>query len=151
MDGLTATLSELGAWFWLIAAVLLFILEAILPGVFLLWFGLAAAVVGIVAVNVEMPLLWQLVLFGVTAVASVVAARTWLRYGEPVTDPGSLNIRGQQYVGQVFVLETAIANGRGRMRVGDTLWSVQGPDLPAGTRVRVSGADGIILIVTAAT
>jgi membrane protein implicated in regulation of membrane protease activity len=43
-----------------------------------------------------------------------------------------------------------ISGGYGRARVGDSVWKVSGPELPAGTRVRVTGADGTVLTVEAA-
>jgi membrane protein implicated in regulation of membrane protease activity len=45
------------------------------------------------------------------------------------------------------VVEQAIENGRGKVRVGDTLWSAEGPDAPAGTRVTVTGTRGTVLVV----
>ena len=38
-------------------------------------------------------------------------------------------------------------HGRGKVRLGDTLWAADGPDCPAGTRVRVTGAAGTVLLV----
>jgi membrane protein implicated in regulation of membrane protease activity len=58
-----------------------------------------------------------------------------------------LNVRGQQYVGRSLVVEQAIEGGRGRVRVGDTLWAAEGPDVPVGTRVTVTGARGTVLVV----
>jgi hypothetical protein len=144
---LTTFLASLGAWNWLIAAAALCILEVFAPGVFLLWFGIAAAVVGIVALNVELSLIWQLVLFGATSIASVLAANQWLRYGETRSDLQSLNVRGHQYIGQVFVVEDSIENGRGRIRVGDSLWAAEGPDTAVGARVRVTAVKGTSLVV----
>ena len=54
---IVSTLTEYGGWAWLIAGAALLILEVFAPGVFLIWFGVAAAVVGVVALNVELPLL----------------------------------------------------------------------------------------------
>ena len=61
----------------------------------------------------------------------------------------ALNRRGARYVGQVFVLDEAIVNGRGKVRVGDTVWPVAGPELAKGARVRVIGVAGTVLEVTA--
>lgn len=143
--------ADLGAWNWLIVAAALFILEAFIPGVFLLWFGFAAAVVGVIALTTDMGLSWQLLVFGIVAILTVLAARSLLRYGKTSSDRPNLNVRGQQYVGRTFVLESAIENGRGRIRVGDTLWMAEGPDLPEGTRVHVTGAQGTALVVEPAS
>jgi membrane protein implicated in regulation of membrane protease activity len=64
-----------------------------------------------------------------------------------ISDLPDLNVRGQQYVGRAVVVEQAIENGRGKVRVGDTLWSAEGPDVPAGARVTVTGSKGTVLVV----
>jgi membrane protein implicated in regulation of membrane protease activity len=143
-------IESLGIWFWLIAAGVLFVLETVLPGVFLLWFGVAALIVAGAMLVLPTTFLTQLVLFGIAAVGLAIFARLVLRYGVEVSDRSSLNVRGQQYVGRVFMLEEAIVNGRGRVKVGDSLWSAEGPDLPAGAKVRVTGVDGTVLKVVAA-
>jgi hypothetical protein len=63
------------------------------------------------------------------------------------SDLPDLNIRGQQYIGRSLVVEQAIQNGRGKVRVGDSLWAAEGPDTPAGARVTVTAARGTVLVV----
>ena len=63
------------------------------------------------------------------------------------SDVPALNERAAQYIGRTFTLATAIEGGRGKVRVGDTLWNAAGPDLPAGARVRVTGARASVLEV----
>ncbi len=43
-----------------------------------------------------------------------------------------------------------IREGRGRIRLDDTLWRVSGPDLPVGARVKVVASNGRDLTVEAA-
>ncbi len=143
-------LASLGPWNWLIAAVLLFILEVFAPGVFLLWFGVAAAVVGLLTMVFDVPVLWQAILFGLAAIASVLIGHKLFPYSTNVSDRSSLNLRGQQYVGRTFTLEQPIIEGRGKLKVGDSLWSAEGPDLAAGARVRVTGVKGTVLVVEGA-
>jgi hypothetical protein len=54
---------------------------------------------------------------------------------------------GERYIGQVLTLNDGISEGEGRARLGNRRWSLRGPDVPAGSRVRVTGVDGSILIV----
>ena len=137
----------LGAWNWLILAVVLLGLETLIPGVHFLWFGLAAAVIGIVALGIGISWPWQVLAFVLLSVAVVFWVRRFVRPDVAISDLPDLNVRGRQYVGRAVVVEQAIENGRGRVRVGDTLWSAEGPDAPAGTRVTVTGARGTVLVV----
>ena len=140
---------DLGVWNWIIAGVLLFILEVFLPGVFLLWFGFAAAVVGVLALATGMGFSAQIAVFALAAIASVLMARKLFHYGAVGSDRPNLNLRGQQYIGRTLVVAESITNGRGRVKVGDSLWSAEGPDTEAGARVRVTGARSTVLIVEA--
>lgn len=137
-------------WYWWVAAALLIALEVAIPGVFFLWLGIAAAVVGGIAFLIP-SLGWagQTLIFAVLAFAAIVVARQIVKRRPPDSDEPSLNRRGEQYVGRVLTLSAAIENGRGRAAIGDTAWTVEGDDMPAGARVRVVGIDGIVLKVEA--
>jgi membrane protein implicated in regulation of membrane protease activity len=137
--------------FWLGLGLILMAAETIVPGAFLLWFGLAALLMGaIVWVLPDLHGVVQAVLFGGFALVAVQVYRTWFRSREPVGDQPLLNRRSEQYVGRVFVLESAIENGFGRIRVGDAMWTVSGDPLPVGARVTVTAVDGMTLKVRAA-
>jgi membrane protein implicated in regulation of membrane protease activity len=58
-----------------------------------------------------------------------------------------LNRRAEAQIGRVVTLVEPIVDGRGKVRIGDTVWSASGPDLPAGSRVRVVAAHGALLEV----
>jgi membrane protein implicated in regulation of membrane protease activity len=141
-------LDDIVFWHWWIIAGLLLILELILPSFFFLWLGIAAAATGFVLLVLpSMPMEMQLVIF---SVASVIAVLAWRKYREtrPVeSDQPNLNRRGQQYVGRVFTLDRPIENGVGKVEVDDSTWRVKGPDLPAGTHVKVTGVDGVVFVV----
>jgi inner membrane protein len=136
-------------WHWWIAAAVLAAAETLLPGAVAIWFGVAAAVVGALLVVLPIPWQWQLILFGALG---AVAAYAWRRYDHvhPDTyDLPKLNQRAAQYIGQTFVLSEPIVQGFGKARVGDGAWKVRGPDLPAGARVKVTAAEGSVLVVEA--
>ena len=136
-------------WWWLIAAAALGIFELFLPGVFLVWMAAAAAVTGIVVALLPLPLPFQLALFGLLAMAAVLGGRRhYERNPVPTSDP-MLNDRTARLIGQNVVVVTAIENGEGRVKVGDGVWTARGPDAPAGTPMRVTGADGNCLRVEA--
>ncbi len=135
-------------WYWWIAAAAFMALEILLPGIFFLWLGIAAAIVGIVALVIpSMTWPYQLALFAVLSVAAVLFARVYVKKRPVESDQPTLNRRGEQYVGRVVTLSDPIENGRGRAKIGDSAWSVEGDDLPAGAKVKIVGVDGIVLKV----
>ncbi len=138
---------EILFWHWWAFGVLLVGIEILMPGFFFLWIGIAAMIVGMLLFFVPgTPLEIQLLIFAFFSVISVVGWRIYLRRYPIETDKPTLNRRGEQYVGRVFQLEQPIVNGRGKVRVGDTLWAFAGDDMPAGETVRVTGVEGAMLI-----
>ena len=140
-------------YIWWVLGLLLIGAEVLMPGFFMLWIGIAAAAMGVITWLVpDLGVLMQSVLFAVLAFASCVVYWRWLRTALPASDPENpkLNRRGEQHIGRRYVLETAIVQGRGKARVGDTQWLVEGPELPAGAMVEVIAVDGTTLKVAAA-
>lgn len=133
---------------WGALALVLFAAEALAPGAFMLWIGIgAAAVFVLVAVFAEIPLLWQVVAFVVLSVVSIQCYRRWGRSHDRRSDQPLLNRRAEQLIGRVVVLDQAITAGKGRAKVDDAFWIVAGPDLPAGSPVRVVAVEGMTLKV----
>jgi inner membrane protein len=141
-------LLEPSYWYWWIAGLLLAILEIFAPGVVFIWLGLAAGAVGIIVFAApELDWKLQFLLFSVLSVASIVASRRFLKRHPIETDHPDLNRRGHQYIGRSYTIAEPIRDGRGRLHVDDTMWKIVGPDLPAGSRIRVTGVDGSMLLV----
>lgn len=140
-------LAGFGAWNWLFLAVALFGLEAIVPGVHFVWFGVAAVLVGILGLATGFAWQWQLVAFGLLSIATVFVARRFARADASPSDAPDLNVRGAQYIGRLVIVEEPIRGGRGKVRIGDTLWQAEGADAPAGTRVKVTGVRNTVLVV----
>lgn len=147
--------AELGPWMWMVLGAVLLILEIVAPGVFLLWLGVAAILTGTLSLQLWDTSFWtwqvQVLVFLALSVASIlIGRRLFAANGKDDTDQPLLNQRDKQLVGRTTTLEEPIIDGHGRVRLGDTLWRVSGPDLPAGTRVRVSGTrDGELTVETA--
>jgi membrane protein implicated in regulation of membrane protease activity len=141
------TILALGAWNWMILAAILFVLELTAPGIFFMWFGLAAAVTGLIMLRYDISWQWQLIWFCGLSLASVLIASRYLRKHPLESEAPLLNERAAQLIGQRFDLVDPIVNGRGSIHSGDTIWRVEGPELPKGTRIKVVGADGSVLKV----
>jgi len=139
-------------YLWWIAALLLLGGEVLLPGYFMLWIGLAAAVMGVVLLAVPgLTALAQAVIFVILAFASCFLYWKWVRPRLNRVPAGNerLNRRGEQLIGQRYTLCEPIVQGRGKAKVGDGMWLVTGPDLPLGATVEVIGIDGTTLRVKA--
>lgn len=141
---------EYGAWSWLITGLILLGLELLLPGGVFLWLGISAIVTGLVRFVIPLDFPHQVGVFGILGVMSILFwLRVARRYGN-LTDRPLLNRRAERHVGEEMVLNEPITDGFGRVPIGDTIWRVAGPDLPAGRRVRVVGHDGALLRVVEA-
>lgn len=140
-------LFELGPWSWWLLGLGLIALEVVLPGTFFLWFGIAALLVGVLALMVELS--WQVALglFIFLALLNLVVGRRLLRKGEASVGDPHLNMRGSRYIGREFVLAEPLVESSGRLSVDDTVWRVTGPDLAAGTRVKVVRVEGAQLVI----
>ena len=133
---------------WLIAALVLGIAELAVPGVFLVFLAIAAAVTGVaVYVLPDLPVAAQLAAFGVWSAVTVLIGKRWYRdYPVEGGDP-MLNDRSARLVGQVVVVETELAGGRGRVLVGDGSWPARGENAAVGMRVRITAVvDGEVLV-----
>jgi membrane protein implicated in regulation of membrane protease activity len=133
---------------WAAFALVLVAAETLAPGAFMLWLGFAAAAVFLGVLLIPgIPLLVQVAAFVVLSFVSIQVYRTWFSSRERQSDQPALNRRTAALVGQVVVLEGAIVDGRGRVQIADAYWEVSGPDLPAGSRVRIIGGDAMTLQV----
>lgn len=138
----------LGVWTWFVLGLILLAIEVVTPGTFALWLGIAAIATGLLTLVVDWGWQGQILAF---AVLSVLAVLGWMRFarsrrGTPSTEP-VLHRRSELYIGRQFTLEEPIVSGSGRVKIDDTVWRITGPDLAAGTRIRVEGTDGAVLIV----
>ncbi|WLI79005.1 NfeD family protein [Kosakonia sp. H02] len=137
---------------WLTLGGLLLAAEMLGGNGYLLWSGVAAVVTGLLAWVIPFSWEWQGVLFAVLTMLAAWLWWHWLsgRVKEQKPADASLNLRGQQLMGRRFQLDSALVNGRGHMRVGDSSWPVSAEDdLAAGTRVEVIAVEGITLRIKA--
>ena len=142
MDAISAS----GAW--LIAALVLGIAELAVPGVFLVFLAIAAAVTGAAVFALpDLPVAAQLAAFAVWSAVTVLIGKRWYRdYPVEGGDP-LLNDRSARLVGQVVMVETALVGGHGRVLVGDGSWPARGDDASVGTRVKiVAVVDGEVVV-----
>lgn len=135
-------------WHWLVVAAVFAVIELAVPAMVCIWF--AAAALGTAVIAWFAPsLTWehQALIFAALAVASVAIGRMAFTRVRTRSSDVHLNRRAETYVDRIFTLDRPVVNGRGRLKVDDTVWLVEGPDLPAGTRVLVTGVENTLLRV----
>ncbi len=132
---------------WLGVGLALMVAEAVLPGAFLVWLGLAALGTGILEQAHPLGFELQVVAFGVLACAAVACGLAWRR--KPT--PGTLNAPGSGLVGRT-ALALGFAGPEGRVRLGDSDWAarlVDQENAMPGAVLHVVGVDGTVLLVAA--
>ncbi|MEO5867345.1 MAG: NfeD family protein [Sphingomonas sp.] len=136
-----------GLW-WLAAALVLGIAELITPGLFLVFFAIAAAATGVAVFALsDLPLVAQLGSFAVWSAVTVLIGKRWYRQYPVASDDALLNDRAARLVGEIVTVDEAIVHGHGRVRVGDGVWPAHGPETAANTRMRVAAvSDGIVIV-----
>lgn len=127
------------------------LVEIHLPGGYFVWIAVGAALTAAAtAVDMGSTLEAQLGIFAVTTALSCGAGYyAYSRIGFS-KNKQQLNQRNLLTVGDRGVVSMPIANGRGKVRLGDSVWIAEGPDLGIGTPVVVTGVHGTRVIVEAA-
>jgi membrane protein implicated in regulation of membrane protease activity len=148
MEEILNWISENADWVWWSVGGILLVGEVAVPGVYLLWIGMGAALTGVLAWFVpDMGFLTQVMSFSVFAAVFVFVAHRFF-YLDPDGDlEEKVNQGAIRHVGKTYVVVNAIENGRGHISVGDTRWLAEGPDVPIGAKVRVEAIDGTVMKV----
>lgn len=134
-------------WVWATLGLALLAAEMLLPGVFLLWFGLAALATAVLVFATDPSLPVQIVNFAFLSLIFAYSAKRFLADKPIVSSDPLLNNKVGRMLGETGVVTLALDGGSGRVRLGDSEWQAEGPDLPAGERVTVTGARGTVLLV----
>jgi inner membrane protein len=149
MDYFIKFFSTLDPWHWLIIGGALLILEVLTPGgFFFLWMGICAAIsAGIAWMYPHLSWEYQVGIFAILSITTVSMWRIFANKRYIKHQENLVNRRAQQYIGQSFILDQAIVNGQGRVKLGDGMWTIKGKDAPKGTIVTIVETDGTYLIV----
>jgi inner membrane protein len=144
---------EIEYWHWVVFGVLLMLSEIPLTTFFVLWFGVAAIIVGAIVFFVpDISLSWQI--FSWTLLSSLLAV-AWFKYLKPLSiDRTKAGLSREAIVGEVGqVISVPNEKRRGRLRfpapiLGDDEWQIISSDsLAVGDRVRVKDVSGNALLV----
>ncbi len=134
-------------WGWFIAAGILILLEILAPGVFFLFFAFAAFIVAGISWAFNIGWQYEVLLFSAIGIASMYLGRRYFKkerekYADhPINDPMA------EYLGKEAVLQYAIVNGVGKIKINGLLWGVKGDDAKVGTVVKLVAKQGDKFIV----
>lgn len=132
---------------WLAIGLVLAVGEMAIPGVFLIWMAGAALFVGLLSWVVPIGIALQIILFALLSIVAVFLGRRYLRDNPIAAADSKMNMRGDRMIGETVIVTHAIEGGSGRVRLGDSEWLARGADAVPGTRLRVAGHDGTVLLV----
>ncbi|MGE7992391.1 NfeD family protein [Pseudomonas sp. NPDC089554] len=144
---------EMQWWIWLVFGVALVLLELVMPTFFILWFGIGAVLVALVALAApSLPLDMQVLLW---VLFSSVTTFLWFkvfRRKQPDTRWTADSVIGE--VGLLTASVSPFQKGRVRFQkpiLGNEEWvCVADSDIAAGARVRLSAIEGNIARVVPA-
>jgi membrane protein implicated in regulation of membrane protease activity len=135
-------------WAWMVLAGVLGLAEMGAPGAYLMWIALGAALTGLVDGALGLSLEGQLAVFAVASALSCAAGFFVYRRMQPARHAAPpVNEPQRALLGARGVVCEAFVSGRGKVRVGDSVWLANGPDLAEGAPIVVSSVHGTRLLV----
>jgi membrane protein implicated in regulation of membrane protease activity len=135
-------------WIWMAMAALFIVGEIFTQGFFLFWFGIGAAVAGVLAI-LGLGVGWQL---GAFVVVSGVLFAVSRRFAEKISKKQPPGIGAGRFIGLDGIVLEEIDNVKntGRVRVQKDEWradSETGEVIPEGERIVVTRLDGTHMVV----
>lgn len=142
-------LNNIEFWHWWALAAFFIVFEMFDGSGHFIWLGISAAIVGLLSWAVGMSWQVEFFLFAIFSIGSIFAWGAYRKANPQPVDYPKLNKRGANYIDRTFTLTEPIVDGVGKVKVDDTIWKVRGPDLEAGSKVKVTAVDGTSFIVKA--
>lgn len=139
------------ATIWILTGIVLIVAEFLVPGVVIVFFGVAAIVVGLLlGCGIALPISAQLIIFGVLGLVLLFALRarfTALFHGASTAEANGVEIFSP---GETAEAISAFQDGRGKVTLRGAQWQAELEDAQeaaAGQRLYVVGHRGLILRV----
>ena len=146
-------LFESAATNWLIWGLILSILELVVPGTYLIWFGLAGLLMSLLTFFIPMSLtaqiIWFAVFSGVFAFIGWYAYRYIFKKLKTPQEYQNLNDSAQQYVGRIVTLTEDVKDNQTKVQIGDSYWlAYSEKPLKKGDTAKVTAVkDSLILVI----
>lgn len=136
---------------WFLVGLALLILEFILPGLIIAFFGVGAWIVALVCLIIDIGINTQLIIFIISSVLALICLRKWLKgifLGHAVSKQ-NLKENLDEFIGQKAVVkEKIIPKAGGKVEFHGTNWVAEADEeIAEGTMVQIIGKDNITLKV----
>lgn len=135
-------------WIWFVLAAFFAISEIFTAGFFILWFGIGAAVAGLLAI-LGVGVVWQWVAFVVVTGILIAVSR---KFAERFTKEQPPGIGADRFIGKIGIVLEDISNieNTGRVRIDKDEWRADSETdeiITKGRKVIVTKLDGTHLVV----
>ena len=138
---------------WFLIGLALLIMEFVLPGLIIAFFGVGACVVALICLLTDISLNTQLLIFIITSVLSLLCLRKWLKgiFLGHIVSKQDLKANLEEFIGQKAVVKEKIApKVGGKVEFRGTNWSAEADEeIAEGAVVEIIGKDNITLKVKA--
>ncbi len=136
---------------WFLIGLVLLIMEFILPGLIIAFFGVGAWIVALICLITEIGINTQLIIFIVASVLSLLCLRKWLKgvfLGHTVSKQ-NLKENLEEFIGQKAVVkEKIMPKAGGKVEFHGTDWEAEADEeIAAETVVEIIGKENITLKV----
>ena len=136
---------------WILVGLVLLIMEFMLPGLIIAFFGVGAIIVAIVCLITDISVEAQLIIFIVSSVLSLLCLRSWLKgiFIGHVKGRQDMTEDLKEFVGErAVVVEKISPKAGGRVELHGTNWTAEADaEIPEGTAVEVTGKENLTLKV----
>ena len=130
---------------WFIIGIVFYVVELVLPGFIVFFFGIGAWCTALAVYLTDIPLAGQLGVFLVTSLATLFALRKYIQTiftGSAQEDDAS--VKAQPVTDTGVVTEDIIPPGKGRVKYGGSFWKATADqEIKAGTQVKVISQDNL--------
>jgi len=133
---------------WFVLGFVLFLLEFVVPGLVLFFFGIGAWVVACLCLAFDLSINYQLIIFIASSGLNLLLFRKWIKTKLGI-GKHSTELMDDEFLGKIGKAETSIIPGeKGKVDFKGTTWDATSEELvEKGDNVVIVGNDSIILKV----
>jgi len=136
---------------WFLIGLVLLLLEFVMPGLIIAFFGVGACIVAIVCLLIDISLNTQLLIFIVSSVLSLLLLRRWVKgvFMGHIVSKQDMRENLEEFMGQKAVVkERIVPKTGGKVEFRGTDWAAEADvEIAEGTAVEIIGKDNITLKV----